>query len=509
MPIFATLQEAVGQIKDYDYIWSNAFLSLANPIQLQTALGERVRRTHSPRNLTFCCPAGFGDWDKNSPNEDFVRFGAVKSVVMGHFASTPTTAQKVINGEIEGYNLPLGVMSKMIRSAASGENYLISDVGLNLFVDPLYGEYRLNKRSKENYLEDIIIDGKRRLKYRIPPMDIAFIKGSSADADGNISFEKECVVSDARTLAQAVHLRGGKVIVQVERIIQNRQHPWNVVVPAPFVDMIVVCPDQTQIAGIDEYSPAYSGDKFYGSDLIREIIINKEEKSPSKDIARAAIAKRAVRELKAGQIANIGIGIPEMVVMEAAKNGLLDCISLSVESGSIKGAPASGQAFGAVTGAHSICSTSQMFDLYDGGGLDICFLGALEIDADGNVNSHMSEGKLSGIGGFANISQNTPQVVFCVTFSSGGIQIEEKNGLMTIQKEGSFLKFVDKVRSVSFSAANARNAKQKVLYVTERGVFQLGTQGLELIEITPGIDLKKNILDLIPFEVKIAESICR
>ena len=507
MPEFTSLQNAVSFVKDNDYVWSNAFLALVNPIELQTALGQRVKTSGSPKNLTYCCTAGFGDWIKDSANEDFVRYGAVKSVILGHLTSTPTTVQKILNCEIEGYNLPLGVMSKMVRAAAAGERYYITDVGLNLFIDPIYGDYRLNAISKEEYVTEVVIDQKRRLKYKIPPMDVAFIKASSADIEGNVSFEKEGSVADALSLAQAVHLRKGRVIVQVERILKDHQRPWNVVIPAPLIDFIVVCPGQTQIAGIDEYSPAYAGDKFYASEPIRDMVISREQESPPLDAARSSVVRRAVAELLPGHIANIGIGIPELVAVEAAKNGVLAKVTLTVESGAMKGAPASGKAFGAVIGAHSISNMAQMFDLYDGGGLDVCFLGALEIDRFGNVNSHMSDGKLSGIGGFANISQNTPKVVFCTTFSAGGLEVHETNGMLSIQKEGKYTKFVSNVKSVSFSAINAKNTNQEVLYITERCVFRLVKEGLELIEIMPGIDLQRDILSHIPFGISISEGL--
>jgi len=509
MPNFVTAREAVDCIRDNDFVWSNAFLALANPIELQSAIGERVRETGKPGNLTFCCTAGFGDWKEGSPNEEFIRLGAVKSVVLGHYSSTAETARMVLRGEIEGYNLPLGVMSKMVRAAASGEQYFITDIGRNLFVDPVYGGYRLNDRSKEEYVKEIVIDGKRRLQYRIPPMHVALIKGSSADEEGNVSFEKEATVSDALSLAQAVKCRGGTVIVQVEQILKDHQRPWNVVVPAPLIDCIVVCPGQTQIAGATGYNSAFAGDEFYGADPMRDLVLRVEASKPPQDLARSLIAKRAVQELKPGHTVNIGIGMPESVAVEAARNGLLQSVSLTVESGAMKGVPASGAAFGAAIGAHSICSMAQQFDFYDGGGLDICFIGALEIDGEGNVNGHLNEKKLSGIGGFANITQSTPKVVFCATFSSGGLKAEMANGRLQIGQEGKFPKFVEAVKSISFSAKNALENNQEVLYVTERCVFRLGREGLELTEVQPGIDIQRDILDLMPFPVRVAEGLRR
>lgn len=504
MPRFVTAREAVSHIRNGDTVWSNAFLALANPAQLQCAIGERVRETGEPNNLTFCCTAGFGDWQEGSPNEEFVRGGAVNSVILGHYSSTPYTARMVMERKIAGYNLPLGVMSKMVRAAAAGEQYYITDIGLNLFVDPKYGEYRLNALSTEEYVSEIKIDGKRRLKYRIPDMNVALIKGSSSDEEGNISFEKEATVSDALSLAQAVKSRGGTVIVQVERINRGHQRPWNVVVPAPLIDFIVLCPEQTQVAGMEGYRPSYAGDEVYTADSLCELVLKAEDEKSDHDLARIVIAKRAAKELNVGNLVNIGIGIPENIAVEAAKSGMLNDITLTVESGAMKGVPASSRAFGAAIGAHSICSMAQQFDFYDGGGLDICFLGALEIDEVGNVNGHYSAKKLSGIGGFANITQSTPKVVFCATFTAGGLQIDQDESMLKIRREGRHAKFVKQVKSVSFSAKNARKNRQEVLYVTERCVFRLGRIGLELIEIFPGIDMQQDILDLLPFDVRVA-----
>lgn len=392
-------------------------------------------------------------------------------------------------------------MSKMVRAAAGGEKYFVTDIGLNLFTDPEIGGYRLNDLATEEYVTEIEIDGKRKLKYRIPDMDAALIKGSCADTLGNISFEHEATVSDALSLAQAVKSRGGIVIVQVGKILEGHHRPWDVIIPAPLVDYIVVCPGQQQIAGVPGYQPSYAGDEFYEADPIRELVLKAERERQAHEPVRKTIGLRALREMKAGDLINIGIGIPEHVAIEAAKSGLLNDITLTVESGAMKGVPASGAAFGAAIGAHSICSIAQQFDFYDGGGLSACFLGCLQIDLQGNVNSHHSRTKLSGIGGFANIAQATPKVVFCASFSSGGLAISADNGNIRILREGKYPKFVERVDAVSFSAKNALSAGQEVLYVTERCVFRLGPSGLELVEVYPGIDVRRDILDLLPGEI--------
>ncbi|WNY27796.1 CoA-transferase [Methanolapillus ohkumae] len=508
---FMSADEAVGLIQDGNVIGVNAFLSISNPTELHLALTRRFQKTKSPRNLTVFCSAGFGDWKENSPIEGYIQDGAVSCAILGHLGSMPTAAKRIGMEEIEGYNLPLGTMSHMIRAAAGGKEFYATRIGLNLFTDPDVGGYQLNRISKTDWVSKTKIGGKPYLLYKTPEIDIAFIKGTSSDALGNISFEKECATVDALALAQAVHRRGGKVIVQVERVISNHLRPRNVIVPGILVDAIVVCSNQSQLVSVHGYEPTYSGDTYIPPQELSDWAKAKEKNASNlNDPERLLVASRAFLELSAGQVANIGIGIPEAVAVVAAKEGLLKDITLTVESGAIGGLPASGISFGAASGADTIYDMSQQFDFYDGGGLDICFIGALEIDALGNVNGHMSAGRMTGIGGFANITQSTPVVVFCATFSAGGllIKIENKDGngheKLKIVTEGKYPKFVQNVRSVSFSAKNAQESGQKVLYITERCVFQLTGAGLMLTEIVDGIDLKRDILDRLPFDVLIS-----
>lgn len=214
------------------------------------------------------------------------------------------------------------------------------------------------------------------------------------------------------------------------------------------------------------------------------------------------IGRRAAKELRVDDIVNIGIGIPEMVSRYARKSGMLDMVTLTVESGGIGGFPVSGEAFGAMIGAASVYDMANQFDLYDNGGLDICFMGALEVDQYGNINAHRGPGAFAGIGGFANITAKTPTVVFCMSFNAKGLTVSQKSGEITIEKEGSVPKFVEHVSSISFSSKRAIENGQKVLYVTERCVFRLTPKGLKLIEVYPGIDAKRDILDQLPFEVE-------
>ncbi len=497
MPKFMTVEQAVEVVRDGDVVATNDFLTLVNSRELKGALGERFQKTGHPKDLTLWCSAGFGDWFKDSPCELPITSGAVTKVYASHYGSTPHTAAKILANELEAYNFPLSIMSHGLRAAAAKRPFHLSPIGQNLFADPDICGYRLNERSKEHLVDAVELDGVRMLKYKAPKLDVALIKATYSDMQGNISFDQEPVVADALLLAQAVHNNGGTVIVQVEKVLDTAIRPWNCIIPAALVDIVAECPEQTQIASRDGYIPIISGERKPSQQELEEMVYGSE-RGGQKELARTVVAKRAVKELHEGDIINIGIGMPEGVAVEAARLDMLDKVHLTVETGSISGLPTSGELFGASAGPKSIYSISQQFDFYGGGGLDICFLGCLEVDVHGNVNSHYSTKKLSGIGGFADISQSTKEVVFCFTLTASGLEIALDGDKVSIAKEGKIKKIVPEVQAISFSAKNARASGQTVLYVTERCVFKLGEHGLELIEVFEGIDPERDIYPYLP-----------
>jgi propionate CoA-transferase len=322
------------------------------------------------------------------------------------------------------------------------------------------------------------------------------------DAKGNISFENEFTTVDALSIVQMTRRNHGKVIVQVDRVTSDFRRPRDVIIPAAFADAVVV----SERSAEDEAMGTLSGDihvptshmDYWFDRLERESAPNRKVRT---DSSADIIGRRAVKELRRGDIVNIGVGIPERVCAEAANLGMLEDIVLSVESGGMGGLPAGGLNFGAMIGADIICDMSMQFDFYDGGGLDMCFMGALEMDKYGNVNAHRGADQATGIGGFGNITSATHSVVFCLTFDTKGLDVAEEDGNVVIRQEGSIPKIVDKVRSISFSGKRAVQNGQRVLYVTERCVFQLTPEGLALTEVYPGIDKQKDILDRLPFEV--------
>jgi propionate CoA-transferase len=475
-------------------------LAFSNPEALHNALYDRFLETGSPKGLRLFCAAGFGMWDENRLADRYIKAGAVREIVAGHYNSMPVAIQMALENKIEAYCLPLGVLSQTIRAAAAGKDWVLSEVGIGIFCDPRVDTYALNDLSKKELVQLREIEGKEYLLYYTPKIDVAFIKGTTADPNGNISFEKEYLTVDALAMAQAVKRNNGVVIVQVERVSHECARPRNVISPGILVDAVLV--HESPII-TDEYNPALSGDIHVPAshmDYYINKLSSRNSKNASSDRSADIIGERAAHELRPGNIVNIGIGIPEMVGKYASKQGILKDISITVEAGGVGGLPAPGIAFGATIGADMISDMATQFDFYDGGGLDICFLGGLEVDALGNVNAHKLAGGYAGIGGFANITHATKTIMFCMSFNTKGLVATKENGIVKIVQEGAIPKFKKEISAISFSGKNAINRGQRVLYVTERCVFELTKNGLKLIEVYAGIDESRQIRGMLDFD---------
>lgn len=508
---FMSIEQAIGLVKDGDTIWINSFSAIASPVNLNRALTARFRATGHPVHLSVYSPFSFSDWEEDSDVEGYICEGGADRVIVGFFGTLRRTSKAIMENKLEGYNLPGGVMSHMVRAGAMGWEHLFSRIGLNLFVDPVYDQYKLNARSREDLVQHVVsAHGVEGLSYKIPKINIAFLKASYADERGNISFQNEGGSIDALSVAQAAHRNGGKVIVQVRSVVNRHMDPHVAQIPAALVDAVVVCPEQQQLTTLDGYYDYICGNYVPSGRILRACCEEIKEHigaTSARNELHKAIAKRAYRELRSGQIVNIGIGIPELIAEEVLDHDRINDIHLSVETGMTGGFPLGGRGFGVAVSPDTILDMARQFDFYEGGGLDAAFIGALQIDGEGNVNGHYVEGKLSGIGGFANISQATKKVVFCCTFTAKGLQGSFDGHSVHIRQEGSVKKLVPHLGSISFSEKNARQGGQEILYITERCVFTLGQRGLKLTEVAPGIDLQKDILDQLDFEVEIAEDL--
>ncbi len=478
--------DAIALIRDDDVVATTGFVQSCIPEALHAALEKRFVEKGAPRGLTLMMCAGAGD-SKGLGTGRLHHEGLLKRVIAANFGRMPKVAEAAVANKIQGYNLPQGVISQLYRACAAGQPGLFSKVGLHTYVDPRLGGGKVNEVTTEDIVKLVDVEGEEWLFYKATKIDVAFIRGTSADPSGNISVEKEALTLDNLAQAMAAHNNGGIVIAQVERIVeQGSIRPKDVKVPGILVDCVVVAeaPEKQRMNYGVMYDPALSG----------EIRVPAEGMSKMPLDERKIIARRAAFELPPNGAVNLGVGAPDGVAAVANEEKVTPFITLTTEAGAIGGVLAGGSSFGSSSNAHSIIDQNQMFDFYDGGGLDLTCLGMAECDEEGNVNTSRFAGRLNGCGGFINISQNSRAVVFAGTFTNGGLKVAIENGQLKIVQEGRARKFVKKVGQVTFSGKFARDRSQPVIYVTERCVFQLTPGGLELIEVAPGIDVERDIL---------------
>jgi len=487
--------EAIALIRDNDVITTTGFVQSCIPEALHAALETRFVDTGEPRDLTLIMCAGAGD-SKGLGTGRLHHERLLKRVIAANFGRMPKVAEAAQANKICGYNLPQGVISQLYRACAAGQPGLFPKIGLHTYVDPRLGGGKVNELTKDDIVKLVEVEGEEWLFYKATKIDVAFIRGTSADPSGNISMEKEALTLDSLAQAMAAHNNGGIVIAQVERIVeQGSIKPKDVKVPGILVDCIVVAdpPEMHRMNYGTIYDPALSG----------EIRVPVEGMPKMPLDARKIIARRAAFELPPNGVVNLGVGAPDGVAAIANEERVTPYITLTTEAGAVGGVLAGGSSFGSSANAHSIIDQNQMFDFYDGGGLDLTCLGMAECDQEGNVNSSRFGGRLNGCGGFIDISQNSRAVVFAGTFTAGGLQVAIADGRITIVQEGRAKKFVSRVEQITFSGKFSRERSQPVIYVTERCVFQLTPGGLELIEVTPGIDIEKDILAQMDFEPSI------
>jgi propionate CoA-transferase len=482
--------DAISIIQDGDTICSSGFVGVGTPNELLLALEKSFIETGAPRDLTLLYAAGQGDGKDRGLNI-LAHEGLLKRVIGGHFGLSPKLVKLIHEEKIEAYNLPLGIIAHLYRDIAAGKPGTISHVGLGTFVDPRIDGGKLNKRTKEDLVRLMEIDGKEWLFYRTTPINVAFLRGTTADPEGNVTLERECLDLDNLAMAMAAKNSGGVVIVQVERIAKSRSlNPRHVVIPGPLVDCVVVArPENHHQTYGTVYNAAFSG----------EITVPLDDSKPTPLDARKIISRRCAMELRSGAIVNLGIGMPEGVAAIAAEERISEYITMTTEAGVIGGVPYSGLDFGAAVNVDAVIHQNQQFDFYDGGGLDVAFLGMAEADPQGNVNVSRFGPKIAGTGGFINISQNARKCVYAGMFMTGDLQLQTGDGSLRILKDGSACKFRESVSQITFSGRVAAASGQPVLYVTERCVFQLTQRGLELIEVAPGVDIERDLVANMPF----------
>lgn len=500
-----TAQEAMNLIEDKMTVGVGGFGAYAAPDYLLKVLADRYKETKHPEKLTVVCGISPGDNTKEDIGLNRLAIeGLLDTVIAGHFGNPPKIAEMIGTNQVAGFAVPMGVIIHLLRAAGGHKPGVLTHVGLGTFADPRIEGCKANQKaidSGREIVELTKVDGKDYLIYKTFPLDACLIRGTYADEDGNISMEEEAIGDYALQLAAATHASGGKVIVQVKNIVKRGSlNPKAVRIHHSAVDYVVKC-EEPEIYHRQGYAAAYR------PELTGAITCPTDAIEPMEQGNRKVIARRGAMELKSGVLINLGIGIPSGVGVVANEESFADQLTMSLESGPQGGVPVEGLGFGAAVNAEAIYPVADMFDLYDGGILDMTFLGAAEIDGSGNVNVSRFGTRCTGPGGFVNISQNTKKVYFVGTFTAGGLKEEVKGGKLTILQEGKSKKFKKQVQQITFSGDYARESGQEITFITERAVLKLTEKGIMLTEIAPGVDLQKDILDQMEFEPLIAEDL--
>ncbi len=495
-------QEAAGYIKDGMTVCTVGMTLVSASEAVLKAVECRYLETGHPAGLTLLHSCGQSD--RKDGIQHFAHEGFVTRIIGSHWGLQPRWMEMIANNQVEAYCLPQGQIAQLYRSMACGLPGKMSKVGLGTFVDPRQEGGKMNDRTKK--LDDIveILDyhGDEYLFYKQIPMDLCLIRGTECDEMGNLTTTEEAMKLEVLAAVLAAKRFGGKVIAQVKRVVQTGTiDPKEVTVPGVFIDGVVVCEnpdvDHRQTSSWS-YDPSYCGKARVPQNAIKPLPMT----------VRKFIGRRAIQEVFPGCVVNLGTGIPNDVIGNIShEEGINDDIMITVESGIYGGVQAGGIDFGIGQNLYAMIGHHEQMDYYNGAGVDVTFMGFGELDGEGSVNATKMGPRCTGCGGFIDITQNAKKVVFCGTFTAGGGEYSFENHKLTIRKEGKIRKMVSQVAQYSFNGKRSREKRQKVYIVTERAVFMLVPEGVKLIEIAPGIDLKKQVLDLMDFQPIIADNL--
>lgn len=494
-PVFVTGEEAASMIRDDSTIATIGMTLVSASETILKAVEKRFLETGSPNHLTLVHSCGQSDRDRGI--QHFAHEKMLYRIIGGHWGLQPKMMELIAGNKILAYCIPQGQFAQLYRSMAGGEPGKITKVGLGTFIDPRLDGGKMNEitRSAPDIADVVTIGGEEYMCYKPIPLDYCIIRGTYVDEDGNLTTDEEAMNLEVFSAVMACKKFGGKVIAQAKyKVKSGTLHCKRVTVPGIFIDAVVICPNpeedhrQTHSFAFD---PAYCGD-----------IKTPDDNSDALPITvRKVIGRRALMELCENDVLNVGTGIPNDVVGPViAEEQISNDVTITVESGIYGGIPMGGIDFGIAKNNFALLRHDDQFDYYNGAGVDVTYMGAGEVDPDGNVNATRLGPNPTGAGGFIDITTNAKHVVFCSSFTGKGLECSFTGDRLHIDREGTLIKFVNKIQQISYNGNIARKKHQKMHYVTERAVFELRPEGLVLTETAPGIDLQTQILDLMEFK---------
>lgn len=505
-----TAAEAAAFIKDGAFLVCAGNMNNCLAEEICAAIETRFSETGHPADMTIMSASGVGDMGPVGGVfrgfEHFAHEGMIRRVIVGHNGSNHSIMQMQAELKVESYNFPQGVIEHMFRTRAKGLDVELSKVGIGTFADPRIEGGKTNSVTTEDLVEVVNIMGEEYLAYKTPKIDVALIRGTTADEDGNLTCEDEAVLTNIQAIAMAAKASGGIVLCQVKNVVKKGAlAAKEVVVPGAFIDKLVICTDTKKNHRMtmgEYYNPAYTGKYKYPVSAAAALPLGVGK----------TIARRAAQELKLHVPVNTGLGYPEGISAVANEEQIAEDLILTVETGAFGGVPAARTSFGATANALAFVDSPTIFDLYDSGYLYATFVGLAECGPDGSVNvsrfvDRSGRERRPGAGGFINLTQGAKNVIFCGTMTSGGYKAKVKDGKLVILQEGSEKKFLNKIDQITFSGPRAMDIRQNVLYITDRCVFRLTKEGLKLTEVAPGIDIETQILPYMEFKPIIGDDV--
>ena len=487
------LEEAAALIPSDAVVSISSSSGLGCPDAMLEAIGTRFRERGAPTGLTTIHPIAAGDMYGIDGVDHLAEPGLLKRIIAGSLPSGPSSMaspkiwQMIHEDKVEAYNLPSGILFHMHREAAAKRPGVLTKVGMDTFVDPNLLGGKMNAFTTEDIVSRVTFDGDDWLYFRAIPVDVAIIRGTTADEEGHISMEHEGAYLGVYDQALAAHNNGGVVIAQVKRVVAAGSiAPQQVRVPGVLVDHVVLAPEQMQTTQTS-YDPAISGEIRCADNAF-----TTADWGPEK-----AIARRAALELRQGEAINLGFGISAHVPRILLEEGHPRAVTWVIEQGAVGGIPLLNFQFGCSANAQAIVASPDQFTYFQGGGFDRSMLSFLEVDGEGNVNVSRLAARphiTAGVGGFIDITAFAKNIVFSGYFTTGGLRLALEDGNVHIEREGKVRKFVPQVEHVTFSGRRARRLGQNITYVTERCVLRLEDHGLTVTEVAPGIDLDRDVL---------------